>query len=248
MAEPSAELVRLAHGDAWQAMGRLRAAVGGEVAERPGIRLMASGLPHPQWNNGDVDDPGAVEIAAVAAWYADRGVPWGVRVPAGATWPHGRLLFRKRLMAVPAADLIAAAPPDGVRMRTARPADLEDVLAVDLAAFGGAADLERRWLEPLLSAGLVALAEADGEVVATGYGVPCEGRAGSTVFLGGVAVRPDVRRRGIGAAVSSRLAERGFAAGGQIAHLHPDTDEAASIYRRLGFVEVDGLDIYVDNV
>jgi predicted GNAT family acetyltransferase len=29
-------------------------------------------------------------------------------------------------------------------------------------------------------------------------------------------------------------------------HLHPDTDTAARIYHRLGFVEVGGLDVYVD--
>jgi hypothetical protein len=28
--------------------------------------------------------------------------------------------------------------------------------------------------------------------------------------------------------------------------LHPDHDAAASIYRGLGFVEVEGLDIYLD--
>ena len=54
------------------------------------------------------------------------------------------------------------------------------------------------------------------------------------------------RRRGIGAALSSWLLERGFAAGADFAHLNPDTDEAARIYERLGFVETPGLDIYVD--
>jgi len=35
-------------------------------------------------------------------------------------------------------------------------------------------------------------------------------------------------------------------AGAELVHLHPDTDQAAAIYRRLGFVEVDGFDVYVD--
>lgn len=46
----------------------------------------------------------------------------------------------------------------------------------------------------------------------------------------------------MGAAVSSWLVELGRDVGAEVWHLHPDHD-AASIYRRLGFVEVEGLDI-----
>ncbi|GEM_PF-882899 len=95
-------LARAAHADAWQQHGLLRAGRGGAVADLPGIRLMASGLPHPQWNNGDVTDPDVVDVGAVRAWYAPHGVPWGVRVPAGTAWPHGTFLFRKRLFVLPA--------------------------------------------------------------------------------------------------------------------------------------------------
>jgi hypothetical protein len=56
---------RTAHGDAWQEEGRLRVPYGGAFAELPGIRLMASGLPHPQWNNGDVTEPALVEVDLV---------------------------------------------------------------------------------------------------------------------------------------------------------------------------------------
>jgi hypothetical protein len=41
-----------------------------------------------------------------------------------------------------------------------------------------------------------------------------------------------------------KLLERAFAA--DLAHLHPDSDVAARIYGRLGFMEVAGFDIYVD--
>ena len=61
-----------AHGDAWQAQGRLREGCGGGAAEMPGIRLMASGLPHAQWNNGDVTQPDEVPWNDVRAWYAAR--------------------------------------------------------------------------------------------------------------------------------------------------------------------------------
>jgi len=46
--------------------------------------------------------------------------------------------------------------------------------------------------------------------------------------------------------VTSWLVDYAAARGADIAHLNPDTDAAASIYRQLGFVEVPGFDIYVD--
>ena len=49
----------------------------------------------------------------------------------------------------------------------------------------------------------------------------------------------------IAAAVSSWLLARGFAAGAELAHLHPDNDGAARVYARLGFVETAGFDVYI---
>jgi hypothetical protein len=60
-----AALIRTAHADAWEAHGRFRTPYGGGAVRLPGIRLMASGLPHSQWNNGDVVDPAAVDLEAV---------------------------------------------------------------------------------------------------------------------------------------------------------------------------------------
>jgi hypothetical protein len=66
----SAGWVRAAHGDAWQVLG-----VAG-VAEFPGVRVMATGLAHPQWNNGDVDEPdgavASVESKIRQAWSMRR--------------------------------------------------------------------------------------------------------------------------------------------------------------------------------
>lgn len=99
--------VRDAHGDAWQVLGRLRVPHGGDCAELPGIRLMSSGLQHPQWNNGDVTDSRLVDIEQVRAWYATRGVPWGgasrsaCRGPKAGTcsrrdsWPARQRLSRR---------------------------------------------------------------------------------------------------------------------------------------------------------
>jgi ribosomal protein S18 acetylase RimI-like enzyme len=234
--------VRTALGDAWQVLG-----VAG-VAELAGVRLMATGLPHAQWNNGDVHDAAAVDIGAVRLWYDDHRVPWGMRVPTGAPWPHGRLLFTQRLMGLTPAMFVPAVTCVGVRIRVATPADLETVLSIDTVAFGTSAVVERPWIELLLthSAVTVALAEHDGVPVAIGAVTCTEGQAGPAGYVAAIGVLPDARRRGIGAAISSWLTARAFHRGAALCHLHPDTEHAAAIYRRLGFVEVDGVDIYVD--
>jgi hypothetical protein len=73
--------------EAWQEQGRLRVPWGRATVELPGVRVMASGLPHPQWNDADVYDPAAVDVEVLSGWYRHRAVPWGVHVPLGADWP-----------------------------------------------------------------------------------------------------------------------------------------------------------------
>jgi tRNA-dihydrouridine synthase len=65
--QPDADRVRAAHADVWAAHGRFREPAGGGDLRLPGIRVMASGLPHPQWNNGDIDDPAAVDLDTVVS-------------------------------------------------------------------------------------------------------------------------------------------------------------------------------------
>ncbi len=248
------ERVRAAHADAWERHGVLRRTSGGDAARLPGIRLMASGLPHAQWNNGDVSDPASVDIEAVRVWYAAHlgpagvPVPWGVRVPRELPWPHGRHLFAKRLMGLSAGDFSPAPADSPVTLRAAGPGDVDAVLAVDTVAFEESPEVERPWVEPMLDQPgvTVCVAEVDGQVVACGNSVRSDGDAGPALYVAGIGVLPGFRRRGIGAAVSSYLVEHGLDAGAELAHLHPDTAEAARIYARLGFIEVDGFDVYVD--
>ena len=246
------ERVCAAHADAWQAEGRLRTPFGGGAAELPGVRLMASGLPHAQWNSGDVTDPARADLNAVRAWYASRahgaGVPWGLRVPAGATLPDGRLLFRKRCMGLlPSRHAPAKAPP-GVEIRAATSNEADIVTRIDAAAFGDTAEQNRPWVEPHLSAPgfTVAIAEVDGGPVGVATAILTDDRAGRCVGIFGVGVLERARNRGIGGALTSWLLERAFAAGATLAHLNPETEAAARLYRRLGFVETAGLDVYVD--
>lgn len=240
--------VQVAHADAWQEHGRLRSGSGGGAAELPGIRLMASGLDHPQWNNGDVSDPALVDLEAVRAWYARFGVPWGVRVPAGLRWTAGRYLFAKRLMGLAAGDFRPPPPAPGVTVRAAGPADLAAVVAVDAAAFDSDPEVERPWVEPHLTAPrvVVAIAALDGVPVGTGYTLRSDGLAGPCLYVAGIGVLAAARRRGVGAALTGWLLAEGLAAGAELAHLHPDTEDAARGYGRLGFTETEGLGVYVD--
>jgi GNAT superfamily N-acetyltransferase len=217
------------------------------VATLRGIRLMASGLAHPQWNSADVTGPYA-DLEGAREFYAERGVAWGVRVPAGMPFKAGRHLFTMRLMGLLAGDLQVAPAVEGLTLRTAGPDDLESVLHVDTSAFGSDPELYRPWTAPHLDAPqiTVVLAELGGEPVGTAYALRSDGPAGPAVFLAGVAVLEAARRRGIAAAMSAWLLERGFAEGARLAHLHPDTDDAARVYARLGFTEAGALDIFVD--
>ena len=61
----------------------------------------------------------------------------------------------------------------------------------------------------------------------------------------GVGVLPEYRGRGIGAALTATAVAWGFETGAELIHLNPDTDAAARLYTRLGFVETAGLDVYV---
>ena len=236
-----------AQADSLAVQGDLRAADGGASAAPRDLQLMAAGFEAPGVNSGDVTGPDP-DLDAARAFYASRGVTWGLRVPLGLPWRHGRLLLRRRLMAVPRDALRPASAVAGLTLRSAGPADLAGVLHVDSAVFELDPAYNTRWLEPLLRAERadVVLALLDGEPVGTAYTLRSDGAAGPALYLAGVAVLAAARRRGIAAAVSSWLLERGFAAGAELAHLNPDSDEAARLYGRLGFSELPGLDVYVD--
>ena len=211
------------------------------------LQLMTAGFEAPGVNSGDVTGPDP-DLDAARAFYAQHGVTWGLRVPVGLPWDHGRLLFRRRLMAVPRRAFRPARAVPELALRRAGPADLPAVLHIDSTVFGLDPTDNTRWLEPLLAAASadVVLAELDGEPAGTAYTLRSDGAGGPALYLAGVAVLATARRRGVGAAVSSWLLERGFAAGAELAHLNPDTEEAARLYGRLGFIETPGLDVYVD--
>ena len=239
--------VRTAHGDAWAAEGVLREPMGGAAQALTGIRVMASGLPQPQWNGADVTAL-YPDLDGARAFYAARGLSLDVRVPEGMPWDAGEHLLSLRLMGLEPQAFVPAPDVAGLGLRVARPDDLEAVLDLDTAAFGGDREATRAWIAPRLGAPgfTVALADVEGRPAGTAYSVRTDGAAGPSLLLAGVAVAEPLRRRGIGAAISSWLLARGFAGGARLAHLQADTDAAARVYARLGFVEAGALDIFVN--
>jgi len=240
--QPNAR-VRTAHADAWAAEGALRAPMGGGTLAVTGIRAMASGLPEPQWNGADVTSPHP-DLEGARAFYAERGLTLAVRVPEGMPWSAGHHVLDLRLMGLEPRDFAPAPGVPGLEVRVAD--DVETVLDLDSAAFGGDRSASRPWIEPHLTGPgfTVALGELGGEPAATAYSVRTDGAAGPALLLAGVAVAEPLRRRGIGAAISSWLLARGFAEGARLAHLHADTDAAARVYTRLGFVDAGVLRVF----
>jgi GNAT superfamily N-acetyltransferase len=177
------------------------------------------------------------DLQAAREFYGD--LPWGIRVPVGIDWSAGRWLLRQPLMALRAGGLRPAAAVPDLTVRLAGPDDLEAVLAVD-------GEAQRPWTAPHLGApGIeVAIAALGAEPVGTAYTIRSDGEAGPAALLGGVAVVPAARRRGVGAYVSWWLLRRAFAARAGFAHLHADTPAAARVYAHLGFVGAGALDIY----
>ncbi|MFL6074312.1 MAG: GNAT family N-acetyltransferase [Mycobacteriales bacterium] len=233
---------QLAQGDVWAAEGRLRERVGGGAGAVRGARLMASGLPHPQWNNGDVHEAD-FDLEAVVAWYGERAVAWGLRIPVGLGPRPGRYLFTERCMTLEPEQFVGAGRAE---LRRATSADLGDVVLVDSTAFGYPGEASAGWLAPMVEAGTVWLAEVGGRTVGVAWSVVTDEWAGPAVGVFGVGVLPEYRRRGIGSALTNHLVAEGFAAGAKFAHLNPDTEEAGRLYERLGFVEAPGLDVFAD--
>jgi ribosomal protein S18 acetylase RimI-like enzyme len=131
-------------------------------------------------------------------------------------------------------------------LRLASDVDLAAFGALDVEIFGGSLVLTRAWLEPMFGPPAWShwLAEAGGRAIGIVTGCFTDLDAGPCGIITGVGVAQDMRGRGLGSLLTSAACEALFARGATLIHLNPDTDAAARIYRRLGFREVAGLNIY----
>jgi len=232
-----------------------RRAVGsarGEVVELDGVVMAFTNLADEGLNGGLViempADPSAT-IAAAEAAAAGRGHSLGLEVERGrfpeleeALTDAGLTpLFSHPAMTVDPAWMRRPTTPAGLRvMRVVDGAGLAAMVHVEVDAFGTDLEVARG----LLSMGMVRdpqtrsfVAMLDREPAAQSIATYHERAVG--VF--GVGVRSEVRRRGIGAAMTV-VAASAFA-DADLAWLHP-TAGARSLYERLGFREVAIWDVW----
>ena len=222
---------------------------GGATASARGVRMMATGLAKEWFNTADVSSVDA-DAHAIAEFYRSRGLRYGVRVPAGMAWAHGVRVVRLRLMFVLRGALRAVEPPPTVYIEAVGPRDLDEVVAVDCAAFGSGPATVGPWIEGLVHAPddsvTFACARRGSAIVGVGYAIHANGAGGRSAGIGGIGVTPGARRAGIGAALTTWLVQRSFGAGAQLAQLAADDERAVRLYSRLGFVETGSLDVYVE--
>ena len=198
-----------------------------------------------------VGDPGLPlpeAVDAVAAWYAERGLPPRFQVPlphadevdaelAGRGWPGGD----------GALVLVADLEPLLARPAAARPpSPAGEVVRIDLrpdAAWLGAYHYRGRQLpaharevvERGARLGFASVRAADGSVLAIARGSLDEGWLGVTA----VEVEPSARRRGLAGVVLRELAGWAVGLGGVCCYLQvsPANAPALALYRAAGFVD-----------
>jgi hypothetical protein len=242
------ELVRTAHGDAWQAEGRLREPYGGGVCVVRGARAMASGIRMPKWNNADVTHE-QVDLEALSVWYGSRGLPWGLRVPLELSLAVGEPLFVKRCMGLVASRGAESGlrPLDhagGVQIRRIRADERDRFVALEVAAFGDDPAMARAWLAPQFDvAGFDHwVAELAGTTVGSATSVQSDELAGPAVMITGMAALPGADARLVKAQLSAQISAAAAHAGpgATLVHVYPDDDEEAAAFAAVGFIEVPG--------
>jgi hypothetical protein len=204
---------------------------------------MSSGLKAAKWNNADIT-ASDFDVDAVVHWYAEREVPWGIRVPLEIDVRLGDPLYEKRCAALLPGTLRSIDALPGVRVRRATADDLAAYAEVERARFGGDEDLELRWLEPAIGAPGFShwMAYLGVRAVGVAMTVATDEVAGPAAYLSGVAVVPDVAERGLEALLSSVAATAAFDAGAALVHTNPD-DEDLGWMAELGFVNVPGFEV-----
>ncbi|MCU1693034.1 MAG: family N-acetyltransferase [Frankiales bacterium] len=205
----------------------------GAVLDLGDAQAHSTGIAVPQWNGLLLrrvpEDAGL--YAEAAAWFAGRGMPYGVVVPEeldhappGATLRHDLPVLRRSLADLPPLPRLAYDDaPTAAVVADVQAAAFEDLPALDLA-----------FVAPVLSAPwrrTVVVAE-EGEPVATAC-VSLGGEREAVVF--DVAVLPRAQRRGLGRAVTLWCLHEAASAGADLVVLNP-SDAGRALYAGLDFV------------
>jgi len=226
---------------------------GAELLEIDGLVLALANLPDPALSSvvvrGEpIDAAGALEAAEIE--FTSRGMQFGIDLQAGrhpSVDEAVRATGLERITERPGMAIDPAALPDGpvsrdVIVREVDGArDVEALVQVGVLAFGDDPDVGRAFYgagaRGLPDARMfVAWAGADAIAIAAAY------RDGTTTGVMGVGVVPSARGRGLGSAMTV-LASRAFPEA-DLVWLHP-TEEARSMYERLGFEVVSDWEVWV---
>lgn len=225
----------------------------GEIAERDGVVLFASGSDFPVMLNGVFRVDAGVSadrvIDVADAWFAERGRGWSLCT---TSWADGdrdlidaaaaRGLFTA--MDVPGmvcdSRLAEAVAPDGVELRVIRTQSEVDAYQAMSDQAYTSLGLPPGWLENTAARpfpwppNLVAVGAFDGDSLLSGaYVLFSHGVAG--VYL--VATADSARGRGLGELVTRAVTNIGFDGGARFVTLQA-SPMGESIYRRMGYREL----------
>jgi GNAT superfamily N-acetyltransferase len=220
---------------------------GGEWADIDGVQVHTTGLAPRHWNGAHVTRPVDLDrtVPLVAAWFEQRGKPWGVLVPAELelTPPGLSHALDQKVMLLRLAPGPASALPAGLTVTEIGSAT--DVARVQSEAFGDAYDVTLAFVAPTLEPSAAppqqTLTAYDGdEPIGCATVVLMDGVAG----IYGVAVRERWRRCGIGAALTTMCLQRATTAGCDLAYLNP-SEIGYGMYASLGFVDALPMRVWV---
>jgi len=254
------ELAELEHENFVAALARMGANVDGAlVRHADGVALIATGLPLRLFNEVMVDGDEATPeaIAAAVDTTRERGDRFIVNLRMG---PDDRFVpVMARLGLVPTSEgpwipglamfpLTTEGHPDTVAGHEIRvvadAAGLDDHIRTAAVGF----EMPEDWLRQVMGNSVlgdpdvtVYVGYTDGEPVSTGLGL----RTGRTIGVYNIATVESARKRGYGAAMTTRIAIDGAAAGCDVAILQA-SDMGRPIYERLGYRTVVQYMGYVD--
>jgi ribosomal protein S18 acetylase RimI-like enzyme len=236
----------LATADANQTQARVRSDRGAAAKWADGGHYFLSGIENGHYNAAQIIDVAAFNLDDAAGWFAQQGAELAVRAPKDLRF-QGTRVRSNVIMQVTADELRHSTGQVPVRRATSE--DLNGLVTVDRAAFGPSdSQALSDWIAGhLISEDIITgVIELVGSPVATGYVVLSDGRAGRTAQIGGIAVVPMMKRRGLGDRITTWLADYAFDHGADLVHLYTDSDVARRLYTRLGFREVGAFDVFVD--
>ena len=219
---------------------------GALIRERRGVAVVATGLPFTLFNRILVTQPGAslAELADAVVLMRDRGAPFSLDLRRGtddgfaAAAVESGLVCDSDAVLLPGMVLTPILPtgdgPSGLKIR--RVVD-QPGLELHCRALADGYGIPDSFVRPIMTPAMLADADlaiyvglAEGQPVVSGFGV----RTGHTIGVYNIATLPAARGRGFGAAMTTRIANDGAAAGCDVAILQA-SEMGLPMYRRLGY-------------